>query len=152
MKFLCDGTVGKLAKLMRMLGLDTELSLTSKPKEIVAIALEQNRHVLSRSVGLKSMKLARNATQLGASDPWSQLETVLKTFEIKVDPSRILTRCMADNTPLVEVDKKSVKDEVFPYVYKTQEKFNRCPMCNRLYWPGTHVNAMLEKLKEKGLV
>jgi uncharacterized protein with PIN domain len=34
-----------------------------------------------------------------------------------------------------------------PFVFRTQEEFVRCPTCNKIYWQGTHVNHVLEKLK-----
>ena len=35
-----------------------------------------------------------------------------------------------------------IKDRVPPYVYLTQERFAECPACGRLYWQGTHWQAM----------
>jgi len=149
-KFLCDGTVGKLARLLRMIGIDTEVCPSTKPQEVISAALECERRILSRNSAFTGIKLARDVTVLDASDPWKQLDAILKTLKIKIERDRLLTRCLRDNTRLETVDKESVKNEIYPYVFETQETFNRCPRCGRIYWPGTHVNAMFDKLKEKG--
>jgi uncharacterized protein with PIN domain len=34
-----------------------------------------------------------------------------------------------------------------PYVFKTQEQFVECPACHRIFWKGTHWQAMTRKLR-----
>jgi len=46
------------------------------------------------------------------------------------------------NRLIEERAKETIKDRVPPYVYQTQEHFAECPACRRLYWQGTHWQAM----------
>jgi len=151
-KFLCDTTVGKLAKLLRMIGFDTEICPSHHPKDVIELALNQNRVILTRNSVIAEMKLARDILLLDEYEPYNQLGTVLKNFDIKVDQSKLLTRCMVDNTVLDAVSKEEVKGQVWPYVYETQDDFKKCPTCGRIYWPATHVNAMIDKLKNEKLI
>ena len=41
---------------------------------------------------------------------------------------------------------EEVKDRVPPDVFKTQKEYVECPSCHRIYWKGTHWQAMNEKL------
>jgi len=36
-------------------------------------------------------------------------------------------------------------------VYDTHEEFAMCPVCGRIYWEGTHVSRMKDKLQEVGI-
>jgi len=62
----------------------------------------------------------------------------------------IFVRCTICNTLSKIVPKEEVKNRVPPYVYSTQNEFRICPKCNRIYWPGTHlenVKKMIEVLE-----
>ena len=135
-----------------MIGCDTRMASSHTPKEILSTALGEDRIILTRNSVLAGMKLARKVMLLGEDDPWRQLKTVMEHYGVKIDRSRILSRCLEDNEPLQRIEKEKVKGEVWPYVYQTQEDFLTCPRCNRIYWPATHVAAMIDKLKSEGLL
>jgi uncharacterized protein with PIN domain len=151
-KFLCDPTVGKLCKYMRMIGYDTELDSSNDAKRVLSIALEDSRTILTRNSVLAGMKLARSVVLLTDDDPWRQLQIVVDKCNLVIDKSCVLTRCLEDNEPLRKIAKEDVAGKVWPYVYATQDSFRACPKCGRIYWPATHVNAMINKLKSEGLL
>ena len=136
-----------LAKLLRMIGLDTEICPSHLPRDVIEMSLKQERTILTRNTTIiAEMKLARDILLLEEYEPYDQLRIVLKKFGIEIDRHRILTHCMVDNTPLDTVPKEEIKGQVWPYVYETQDDFKKCPACGRIYWPATHVNAMIDKL------
>ena len=49
---------------------------------------------------------------------------------------------------LIERTPEEVRDRIPPYVYKTKKEFMECPSCERVFWKGTHWQAMVEKLEE----
>ena len=151
-RFLCDPTVGRLANYMRMIGYDTASMTSHVAGDILDIALNEDRTILTRNSNLAEMKLARDVILLTDDDPWEQLRQVIKVRHLAIDRTRILTRCLVDNDILVPISREEVKDKVWPYVYATQNKFTICPACGRVYWPATHVEAMLTKLKHTGLI
>jgi uncharacterized protein with PIN domain len=55
---------------------------------------------------------------------------------------------MECNSLLEERGRPEVKDRVPPYVYDTYEEYKECPSCRRVYWKGTHWQAMNRKLEE----
>jgi hypothetical protein len=44
--------------------------------------------------------------------------------------------------------KEEVRDRVPPYVFQTQREYVECPACHRIYWKGTHWQAMVKTIKE----
>ena len=60
--------------------------------------------------------------------------------------SSVFTRCLECNALLEGREKETIKDRIPPYVYKTQDKYMECPACRRIYWKGTHWQAMIDKL------
>jgi uncharacterized protein with PIN domain len=151
-RFLCDPTVGKLAHYLRMIGYDTASSDSWNSSDVLELALEESRTILTRNSVLARMTLARDVILISEDDPWEQLKAVIRERNLDIDESMVLTRCLLDNSVLQPVDKADVRGKVWPYVYQTQDRFTVCPTCNRVFWPATHVQAMLEKLKAIGLV
>ncbi|MBI3352948.1 MAG: hypothetical protein HY036_10270 [Nitrospirae bacterium] len=49
---------------------------------------------------------------------------------------------------MARIEKQTLKERVFPYVYSTQETFYTCPGCQRIYWPATHKTRMIQQLEE----
>ncbi len=151
-KFLCDPTVGRLCRHLRMIGYDALLARTPELREILSAALIENRTILTRNSVLAGMKLARNAILLRENDPWKQLVIVIHECGLEIARGRILSRCLEDNELLTETKKEDIKGKVWPYVYQTQDRFVACPKCGRIYWPATHVQAMMSRLESEGLL
>ncbi|NLF02924.1 MAG: hypothetical protein GX601_18325 [Anaerolineales bacterium] len=61
------------------------------------------------------------------------------------DPA--LSRCALCNMPLEPVAREEVARAVPPYIYRTQREFDRCPACGRIYWAGTHLQAIRKQLR-----
>jgi len=135
-----------------MIGYDTVMSTNHVAREVLTAALDENRTILTRNSVLAQMKLARNVVLLTDNDPWTQLRFVIKQLNLRIDRSRILTRCLEDNNLLSDIPKSEIRGLVWPYVYETQRKFTKCPACGRIYWPASHVEAMIDKLKMAGLI
>ena len=150
-RFIADVNVGKLAKWLRMVGFDTLSFDGIEDSELVIIAKNEGRIVLTRDTGIIARKLIAGGQVKGIlieSDRLNwQIKQVIK--ELKIDYSQIkpLTICLECNQLLVSRERAEVKDRVPPYVYETQEQFVECPQCNRIYWKGTHWEAMQRKIE-----
>jgi uncharacterized protein len=142
--FIADVMVGKLARWLRILGVDVLYSNTYEDDEIVRIAREENRIVLTRDTGLAARRGSVRFLLVESDDYRQQVEQVIREFGLK--DFQVFTRCLECNVLLETVDKESVFDRVPPYVYLTQERFALCPSCNRVFWHGTHADQMLKRL------
>ena len=149
MKFIVDANVGKLARWLRLLGHDAVFFEGKDDGEMVAAALADERVILTRDTHLMEWGVIRSgrvkAVLIQEDDPAAQIRQVVRDLNLGSQP-RPFTICLECNSLLLEIAKADVKERVPPYVFKTQEQFMECPKCHRVYWRGTHWQAMLEKL------
>ena len=54
-------------------------------------------------------------------------------------------RCLRDNAPLMPASEETIA-ELPATAHQGDGPVMRCPQCNRVYWPGSHVRRMLTKL------
>lgn len=138
--------VGKLARWLRVLGFDTSYSNTYLDEDIVRIAEGEGRVILTRDTGLAARRNRARCILIESGDYKEQIRQVLRTFNIDLQALGVFSRCIECNVPLTDVGKESIVHDVPPYVYRTQERFARCVSCGRIYWRGTHVEEMIERL------
>ncbi len=145
MKFIADVMLGKLAKRLRLMGLDVLYDPGLRDNEIIRLSLEQDRVILTRDHGLSKRPLAARHLLISSENVHDQLEQVLKTIRPILDPAAFLTRCSVCNEPLKSTAKQEVRDLVPSYVYDRINRFLQCSCCGRVYWKGNHVrNLMLQ--------
>ncbi len=147
MKFVVDKMLGRLAKWLCILGYDCVYFRQDKKIELVYISLRGDRIILTRNTRLakkKNLKLLFIKSELIKD----QLEQVIKHFNLRIDQSEILTRCLICNEKLKIVKKELIKDKIPAYVYDTQEEFAKCLVCNKIYWKGTHWDNIIEDLQK----
>jgi uncharacterized protein len=137
--------VGKLARWLRVLGIDVEYSNTYEDDAIIRIAGEENRVILTRDTGLASRRSAVRVVLIQSDDYMQQIDQVVREFHLT--NFEIFTRCLECNVVLTPVSKENVFDRVPPYVYLTQQRFAVCPSCNRVFWHGTHADQMLKRIR-----
>lgn len=140
--------LGKLAKWMRVLGVDVEYFPEIGDEELVERAEETGRLILTRDTLLVRRRRVRGRHFFVRGDDWrEQLRQVVAAFPIDLS-GRLLSRCLRCNVPLAEVSREAVRDKVPPYVYETQEDFATCPSCGRIYWGATHRDKVTKHLRE----
>lgn len=152
LKFIVDNNVGKLAKWLRMMGYDA-VFFTGDDSRMLARALAENRIILTRDTQIMKRRVVTSgrlkAILLNTDEPEPQMRQVIETLNLD-SQFRPFTLCLECNQPLEERNKDQVKDRVPPYVFKTQEQYMECPACHRIYWRGTHWQAMKRKLSKFG--
>ncbi len=147
MKFACDEMLGKLARWLRILGIDTAYKNRIDDRELIHLCREEGRILLTRDTRLISENKEVKSLLIESDHYREQLLQVIGHFHI--DPyESAFSRCVLCNLELVEVKKEEVEGEIPPFVFQTQEEFWRCPRCGKLYWPGTHHDHMMRSLEE----
>jgi len=149
-KFIVDSNVGKLAKWLRMLGYDAVFFEGDDDAYMIDRALKESRVILTRDTQIMKRGVVTSgrlrAILIDSDEPESQVLQVIEALHLDFQ-SRLFTICLECNHPLEERSKEEVKDRVPPYVFKTQQQYMECPACHRIYWRGTHWQAMLRKLE-----
>jgi len=135
--FVTDVHLGKLARLLRLLGLDTLRSSGFSDEELVAIAAQERRILLTRDRQLLKRRAVLQGYWVRSVNPVAQAQEVVGRFDLhnQVQP---FTRCLSCNGLLQAVDKAEVLHQVPPRVARWREDYYRCTSCGKLYWQGTH--------------
>jgi len=137
-----------------MMGYDTIFFSGSSDSQLVATALAENRVILTRDTQIMKRRLVTNgrlkAVLIQSDVPEKQMGQVIEALNLdcQFQPFSIGLEC---NQPLAEKRPQQVKSRVPPYGVKPRSQYVECPACRRIYWRGTHWQAMtrtLEKFKQ----
>jgi len=149
-KFIVDTNVGKLVKWLRMMGYDTLFFNGSDDSHMIATALAEGRVILTRDTQIMKRRVVASGQLktvfIQSDEPERQIQQVINTLDLDCQ-FRPFDICLECNQPLLERNKQQVKDLVPPYVFQTQSQYMECPSCHRIYWRGTHWEAMTKKLE-----
>jgi len=149
-RFIVDNNVGKLAKWLRIMGYDALLFKDKDDGDMINIALSEGRVVLTKDTQVMKRRVVANgklkAVLVQDDDPKEQLQHVVDILNLDYT-MKPFSICLECNQDLVKRERDEVRDLVPPYVFKTQEQYMECPLCHRIYWKGTHWQAMDKELK-----
>lgn len=140
-KFVADVHLGKLARYMRMLGLDTLYDNNYTKDDLVNISIEKRRTILTRDRNILKRNDVTHGYWVRSFDPLEQAREVIERFHLEGELKEF-SRCMECNGVLESVDMEDIIDELPPKVRQSQTEFYRCPVCQRIYWKGTHYEKM----------
>jgi len=149
-KFIVDINVGKLARWLRIMGYDTLLFTGDDDWHMIVIALKEDRIIITRDTQIMKRRVVTSgrlkAIFITSDEPEQQIQQVIENLKLDCQ-LRPFTICLECNQPLLERSKQEVADRVPPYVLQTQSEYVECPACHRIYWKGTHWQAMTRKLQ-----
>lgn len=145
-RFVLDVHLGRLARYLRMLGLDSIYRNDLDDPDIAALARKEQRIVLTRDRGLLKRKAVCRGYCVRSTAPQQQLKEVVRRFDLlrHLAPFTICTVC---NAPLAPVAKEAIEDKLGPKTRKHYDRFFRCTGCERIYWKGSHVRRMRKMIE-----
>lgn len=142
--------MGRLPKWLRAMGYDSLYIPNVEDGELLRIAMEQDRIVVTKDRYILERRLVKSgqvrAILITSDDFREQMQQLIKTLGLDMENGFSL--CIECNEMLREVSKTQVKDRVPPFVYRTQDQFYECPRCGKLYWRGTHWRNMQAEMVE----
>lgn len=152
-RFVVDHNVGKLARWLRLMGYDARFFDGGDDGELVSLALNEGRIILTRDTRIMERRLVTKgrlkALLIGSDQPLKQIRQVVDSLRLDYR-FKPFSLCLECNQPLLDREKVEIEGLVPPYVYKTQQQFRQCPACGRFYWRGTHWRAMTRRLEGLG--
>lgn len=145
LRFVADAHLGGLARLLRMAGFDTLYDNHYHDDEIVAVASNEDRVLLTRDRELLKRRTVTHGCYLHALKPAQQFRELFDRLELAAS-ARPFTLCLHCNLPLRAIDKAAVLDRLPPSVRELHDEFNTCDCCGRVFWKGSHHKRMTELL------
>ncbi len=140
-----DRMLMRLARWLRLLGVDVIADASLTGSELLKKARADNRILVTRD---KRLRTAADVFFVESNALSSQLREAVGRF--RLNPRAIaLTRCSRCNQVLIPVARELVSRRVPPYVFASHDRFAECGGCGRIYWPETHparMRAMLDSI------
>ncbi len=141
-RFLLDNHLGRLARYLRLLGLDTlyfnneydDDQLASKASEMGCVLLSRDRGLLKRSQVV-------HGTYLHSKDPRKQIVEVLQRY-LLFDQIQPWSRCLRCNGVLQPVTKEQILERLEPKTKLYYDDFKMCESCRQIYWKGSHFKRL----------
>lgn len=144
-RFIADRMVGRLAKMLRLLGYDTMYSPDLTSSRLKDLAHREGRIILTRGDVSQRFAGVENIFSIESDYAPEQLREVVKRFELDVQMG-LWTRCTLCNETFERVEKAQIEPLVKPKVYELYKEFFQCSGCGHVYWRGSHVERTLKNL------
>jgi len=148
MKFLCDQMLGTLAKWLRIYGFDTYFATDEiDDSKLIDISKKENRVLISRDIQLIQNARRENIDTilLTTTDLDEQIKNVI--IKTGIDENKFLSRCIICNSKVEKIDKEKIEGKVPGRVFKNNKDFWYCKKCDKIYWKGSHIEKMKERIK-----
>jgi len=135
--FVVDVHLGKLGKLLRLLGFDVADAGDTNDAGLVRTSVEERRILLTRDRQLLKHGALTHGTWVRSTDPIEQAREILQRFDLhgRVHP---FSRCLACGGTLRTVEKDDVLDRIPSKTAAWLDDYVECSGCGKLFWEGTH--------------
>ncbi len=130
-----------------MLGYDTLYFQGDDFHRLLHLAREEERIILTRSRKLAARRPRDRILTIMEDLPSRQLEEMIQKASLQLDENLLFSRCLLCNDPLKEISRPEVEGKVPDFIFSQQKDFYGCPTCKRIYWPGTHLRTMVQKVE-----
>ena len=145
-RFLADAMLGRLARWLRVVGLDATYDATSPDPALVRQAAAECRVLLTRDRRLVAELRPARALLVEADAPLEQLRHVVDHFALQ-PPTELFTRCLLCNAALRPATAEEQAVLVPTAARALSGPVRRCPSCGRVYWHGSHARRMQAALR-----
>jgi len=159
--FLADSMLGKLARWLRMLGQDVTYSTELCDTELLELAKNENRVLLTKDLELYKRAVARgiDTFYVEGETESDQLTELAQRYSLTLTVDMEKSHCPLCNTKLEATPKEQLTSELEKNTLTYYDKFWKCPNCGKVYWQGAHwkqititlneANEKLDKLRKK---
>ncbi|MCF7848288.1 MAG: Mut7-C ubiquitin/RNAse domain-containing protein [Kiritimatiellales bacterium] len=145
--FVLDVHLGKLARILRMLGFDANYRNDYNDDEIIRISLDEHRIILTRDRCMLFNRVITHALYLHSTRAEKQAQEVLARFDLYTQ-TLLFRRCPLCNGLIEPVGKETILDRLEPLTIQYYHEFFQCLECGQIYWRGTHYGNILRKLEQ----
>jgi len=146
-RFVVDVNLGRLARLLRLLGLDVRFDPALDDEALARVSCDERRVLLTRDRGLLKRRQVTHGLFVREDGPFDQVVAVVRRLQLagRLAP---FTRCLRCGGVLSPVDKAAVIDLLEPLTQRHYDDFHRCDGCGQLYWRGSHHARLVHVVEE----
>jgi uncharacterized protein len=138
MRFVCDAMLGKLAKYLRIFGLDAPY--VKGGGDFAGFTFhDESSYFLTRRTHIRPGSRLVVIRSVNAPDQVKEIRDVIAPH---IDFGKVMTRCIDCNTPLAAAPREDIEPLVPEFVFHHYETFMVCPSCGKVYWRGSHAKGM----------
>ncbi len=146
LRFCADVHLGKLARILRMLGFDTVYKNDFSKEDLYQISRNEHRILLSKSSYFRRFADI-TFYQIKSTDPQQQINEVIIHFGLLISLNPFM-RCLYCNEIVERKEKEEVEDQLLPGTKKDFSEFWKCSSCNKVYWKGSHYERMIKFIEK----
>ena len=140
-RLVADAHLGGLARYLRMAGFDTLYSNDLTDDTVEALAIEDDRIILTRDRELLKRRTITHGCFVHATRPEDQFREIARRLDL-AGMAHPFSLCLHCNAPLRAVPKAEVLAQLPDAVRQTQDSFSKCDRCGRVFWKGSHYRRM----------
>jgi len=146
-RFLCDEMLGSLCRHLRAAGYDTAFASNgASDAELLRQCRAEGRYFLTQDTLIREHKAANGIALILPHAPLDRIAAQVGAHYRLDWMSHAFTRCLLDNTPLVDADADAML-RAPQDACKPGEPLRHCTACGRVYWRGSHYKRMRAKLE-----
>ena len=139
-RFLLDGMLGRLCRKMRMLGLDCEMACGGRSPWFLTDAENAGRTPVTTAT--RSVDRCGPPPVILRLSGQAEMIAELFTKLGMIPEFAPFTICLECNSPLREISAEKIGNRVPPRILQDFKEFHECSGCGRVYWKGSHYDAM----------
>ena len=140
LKFVVDGMLGKLVRWLRMMGHNVKYSINMDDSQLLALARNENRTLLTRDFELYQRAITKglDAFYTSGGTEEERLAELARRFGIRLEIDMTLSRCPKCNATVRSIQKEKARGKVEESTFRCCNEFWECPKCHQVYWQGAH--------------
>ncbi len=146
-RFVADGHLGKLARFLRLLGIDVVYDRSADDRKLLEIAVSEKRALLTRDRRLLMHSIVQHGYYPRSQMPDEQAFEVVRRFDL-LRAFAPYTRCLHCNAALESVGKSEIFSQLEPLTQIYYEDFRHCTGCGKIYWAGSHFPKLQARIAE----
>ena len=140
--FICDAMLGRTARFLRLFGYDTLYSNTYSDSELLQIASDENRVLLTRDIELhrQAVKSEIDSFLLSENTYIDRITTLVLKNNLLLELEPNNSRCATCNAKITPIPKEKVKGKIPEKTYAAFNQFWTCTnkSCGKIYYQGPH--------------
>jgi uncharacterized protein with PIN domain len=147
LRFVCDGSLGALARWLRALGYEADWSAASRGLSLVGDADRSGSVLLTSDARVFEFGTVRDGVVAALWIPSGlSVDEQLALVAADIGLVRAAPRCMSCGGPLRPVAKADVAGRIPPRTARWKDEYFLCSACDRLFWQGTHWERIERRL------